>query len=432
MDRAFNAERGEIVLDGRARLTKVVSEVRQDLAFRPRMPQRDPRRRIRNLRRTVPFIAALLASVLILDVVVLAELTGREPDKAAFREQAQPVRDPGGFVAASGPAVAPTPAVAPLKKLIQAHLLVVTDHPLPPEDVAEVRRQKGVTGTEVVDAAEVRMDGKRVQTMGVEPSTFRPYAPKSTAKSDALWANIAAGDMAVSFDLGQDGGLKLGSTVDGGGRQLRVGAYATVGMGSISAVVSRQTARSLGIPTGNALVVSAPKADSRALRAKLLKVLPKGSQVATINPVVVERRGRTSWPTTAFMSTDQLQVALQAARGKLGRPYVWGAEGPDSFDCSGLVQWAFAQAGVRMPRVAAQQWATGPQIPLSQARPGDLIFWRNDPTNPGYISHVAIYWGPGKMLVAPHTGDVVKFSSIYTKNLAGVIRVSPAVAGRVR
>jgi cell wall-associated NlpC family hydrolase len=433
MDRAFNAERGEIVLDGRARLTKVVSEVRQDLAFRPRMPQRDPGRRIRNLRRTVPFIAALLASVLILDVVVLAELTGREPDKAAFRQQTQPVRDPGGFVAASaGPTATPTPVVAPLKKPIRAHLLVVADQPLPPEDVAEVRDQKGVTGTEVVDAAEVRMDGKRVQTMGVDPSTFRPYAPKSTAESDALWANIAAGDMAVSFDLGQDGGLKLGSTVDGGGRQLRVGAYATVGMGSISAVVSRQTARSLGIPTGNALVVSAPKADSRALRAKLLKLLPKGSQVATINPVVVERRGRTAWPTTAFMSTDQIQVALQAAQAKLGRPYVWGAEGPDSFDCSGLVQWAFGQAGVSMPRVAAQQWATGPRIPLSQARPGDLIFWRNDPTNPGYISHVAIYWGDGKMLVAPHTGDVVKFQAVYTKNLAGVVRVSPAVARGVR
>ncbi|WP_239115058.1 C40 family peptidase [Planotetraspora kaengkrachanensis] len=421
------------MLDARARLTRVVSEVRQDLAFIPRMPRRDPHRRIRSLRRTLPLIGALLASVLILDVVVLAELTGREPDKAAFREQApQPVRDPGGFVAATAPAVAPTPAVAPLKKLIQPHLLVVAAHPLPPEDVAEVRDQKGVTGAEVVDAAEVRMDGKRVQTLGVEPSTFRPYAPKSTAKSDALWANIAAGDMAVSFDLGKDGGLTLGSTVDGGGRQLRVGAYATVGMGSISAVVSRQTARSLGIPTGNALVVSAPKADSGDLRAKLLKLLPKGSQVATINPVVVERRGRTAWPTTAFMSTDQIQVALQAAQAKLGRPYVWGAEGPDSFDCSGLVQWAFAQAGVRMPRVAAQQWAAGPQIPLSQARPGDLIFWRNDPTNPGYISHVAIYWGDGKMLVAPHTGDVVKFQAVYTKNLAGVVRVSPAVARGVR
>src|SRR5690606_15516206 len=143
------------------------------------------------------------------------------------------------------------------------------------------------------------------------------------------------------------------STVDGGGLRMRVGAYATVGMGSIAAVVSRQTARSLGIPEGNALVVSAPDVDSAKLRRTLLKILPKGSQVATINPVVVAPRGRTVWPASAFMSSEQLQVALRAAVSKLGRPYVWGGSGPDSFDCSGLVQWAYGQAGVRMPRVAA-------------------------------------------------------------------------------
>ena len=58
----------------------------------------------------------------------------------------------------------------------------------------------------------------------------------------------------------------------------------------------------------------------------------------------------------SFMSAEQLKVALKAAASKLGRPYVWGAEGPDTFDCSGLVQWAYAQAGVRMPRVTHQQW----------------------------------------------------------------------------
>src|SRR4051812_12589229 len=116
----MGVERGEIVLEGRARLTKVLSEVRQDLAYSPRMSRRFlTRRRAWNPRRTVPLIAALLATVLIADVLVLAELTGRdEPDKAAFREQVQPSPpDTGGFVAASGPAMAPL-AVAPLKKLI--------------------------------------------------------------------------------------------------------------------------------------------------------------------------------------------------------------------------------------------------------------------------------------------------------------------------
>lgn len=418
----------------------------------------DAVRRAVSLRRTVSLIAVLLVSIVVADLVILGQLDEQagEPDRRArgFSQYAAAAdrtgdRDAHGDGAVDEGAeqnnhVAPDgqaspragrrsgDQVAPLTKLISPHLFVVSAHPLPPEVVDRVRGQKGVEAVEVTDAAEVLIDGKRVQTMGVDPSTFRAYTPARTARSDALWRNIAAGDVAVSFELGHDGGVKLGSTVDGGGLRMRVGAYATVGMGSIAAVVSRQTARSLGIPEGNALVVSAPDVDSAKLRRTLLKILPKGSQVATINPVVVAPRGRTVWPASAFMSSEQLQVALRAAVSKLGRPYVWGGSGPDSFDCSGLVQWAYGQAGVRMPRVAAQQWATGPQIPLSQAQPGDLIFWRNDPTNPGYISHVAIYWGDGKMLHAPRTGDVVKIAPIYTKNLAGVVRVSPAVAARVR
>ncbi|WP_245647187.1 C40 family peptidase [Microtetraspora niveoalba] len=413
----------------RTSVARVVSETRQDLAYRPRVS-----RGRRMPRAAVPVIAALLVSVFTADLVVLS----RDPAPAPVRREAARAgaEERDQRVASAEQVKATPPSVAPLKKLRDPHLFVVARKPLPPDAVAKVRAVKGVAAAEVTDAADVMVDGKRVQTLGVDPSTFRPFTPKTTARSDALWNNVASGEVAISFDLGQDGGIKLGSTVTGGRLRLRVGAYATMGMGSISAVVSRQTARSLGIPEGNALVVSAPKVDSGKLRKKLLKVLPKGSQVATINPVVVLPPGRTrsqkTWPVTAFMSVDQLKVALQAAVGKLGRPYVWGAEGPNSFDCSGLVQWAYGQAGVRMPRVTHQQWATGPQVPLSQAQPGDLLFWRNDPTNPNYISHVAIYWGNGKMLHAPRTGDVVKIAPIYTRNLAGVVRVSPWVAARVR
>ncbi|WP_310742147.1 NlpC/P60 family protein [Microbispora sp. H13382] len=417
-----------------------MSEARQDLAYRPRLPR--PGR----LRRTVPLIAVSLVTVLTADVLVLGELSSGSPDSGVVALSDR--RAGNRYVAAARQArdgVSPTPGrqapaaqtvmqqpVAPLGRLVRPHLFVVANRPLPPEVVEKVRRVKGVTAAEVTGAADVSVDGKRVPTMGVDPSTFRSYTPKVTASSDELWRNIAAGDMAVSFELGNDGGVQLGSQVQSGARRLRIGAYATVGMGSIAAIVSKGTAAALGIPDGNALVVSAPKVDSRKLRLRLLKILPKGSQVATINPVVVTPKGQTVWPQTAFMSAEQLRVALTAAVGKLGRPYVWGAEGPDSFDCSGLVQWAYAQAGVRMPRVTYQQWVTGPQVPLSQAQPGDLLFWRNDPTNPGYISHVAIYWGNGKMLHAPHTGDVVKIADVYTKNLAGVVRVSPQISARVR
>ncbi|GAB1821247.1 C40 family peptidase [Herbidospora sp. RD11066] len=415
--------------DRRPRVGHLLREARQDLAFRPRL------RRPHLARRAVPVIGVVLAVVLITDLLVLAGLDPVE-ERAALDVRRAPVA--GDYVAASGQL--PTNAVAPLGKLSRPHLFVVASQTLTSEQVDKVRGQKGVKTVEIADAADVNLGGWRVPTMGVDPSTFRRFTPKKTASSDELWSNIANGDVAVSYELGQEGGLKLGEDVRSPGAELRVGAYATVGMGSIHAVVSHDTAGRLGLPHGNAMVVSAPSVDSAKLRKALLKVLP-GSQIATINPVVVappQQRTITrpqqviQWPASAFMTSPQTQTALKAAASKLGSPYVWGAEGPDTFDCSGLVQWAFAQAGIKMPRVTNQQWATGPQVSLAQAQPGDLLFWRSDPTNPGYISHVAIYWGDGQMLHSPRTGDVVKIAPINMRNLAGVVRVSPQVASQVR
>ena len=123
---------------------------------------------------------------------------------------------------------------------------------------------------------------------------------------------------------------------------------------------------------------------------------------------------------------------LKAAESRLGMPYVWGAAGPTSFDCSGLVQWSLAQAGVVMPRVAADQALTGPAVPLSQLAPGDLLFYHTDPTAPGYISHVAIYLGDGEMEQAPEPGlDVEVVPADFGSEFAGAIQVDPSVAAAV-
>ncbi|MEV0614991.1 C40 family peptidase [Nonomuraea sp. NPDC050404] len=334
-----------------------------------------------------------------------------------------------------------TQPVSPLSKLHKPNLFVLTRKPFTNELLQKVAKLPGVRALELADAASVTLDGKRVQTLAVNPSTFRSYTPKVTASSDALWQNVAAGDVAVSFVLGNDGGLSLHRRVSAGqAGQLRIGAYATTGFGAVDAVVSKDTGRTLGLPHDNALIVSAPKANSDELRKKILRRLPKGTQVVAVNPVLPQPQQQQQqqntqqkdWPSGSFMTGDQLTVALKAAVSKLGTAYVWGAEGPNNFDCSGLVQWAYGQAGVKMPRVTHQQWVAGPQVPYEQAQPGDLLFWRNDPTNPGYISHVAIYWGNGKMLHAPRTGDVVKIASVTTRNLAGVVRVSPSAAAQVR
>ncbi len=94
--------------------------------------------------------------------------------------------------------------------------------------------------------------------------------------------------------------------------------------------------------------------------------------------------------------------AISAARTQLGKPYKFGAEAPGvDFDCSGLTQWAYRQAGITIPRVAAQQQAATQRITRAELSPGDLVFYGNP------AHHVAIYLGAGKIIQAPHTGAVI-------------------------
>lgn len=97
-------------------------------------------------------------------------------------------------------------------------------------------------------------------------------------------------------------------------------------------------------------------------------------------------------------------VAVRAALSRLGCPYVWGATGPDRFDCSGLVKWAYAQAGVHLDRTTYDQIDDGLPIARSQVRPGDLVF-----PNPG---HVQMAIGNGLVVEAPHAGANVRISRL--------------------
>ncbi|MFE6090741.1 NlpC/P60 family protein [Streptomyces massasporeus] len=99
--------------------------------------------------------------------------------------------------------------------------------------------------------------------------------------------------------------------------------------------------------------------------------------------------------------------ALAFARAQIGKPYVWGAVGPGSYDCSGLTQAAWKAAGVTLPRTTYDQVNAGTTVPLSQARPGDLVFFYDD------VTHVGIYIGNGMMIHAPKPGTYVREESIY-------------------
>ncbi|HSF26609.1 MAG TPA: NlpC/P60 family protein [Actinomycetes bacterium] len=114
--------------------------------------------------------------------------------------------------------------------------------------------------------------------------------------------------------------------------------------------------------------------------------------------------------------------AIAAARAMIGRPYQWGAVGPETFDCSGLTGWAYRQAGLSLPRTSRQQWFAGRAVPLNELAPGDLLFWATDVTNPSTIHHVGIYVGGGRMIDAPRTGMPVRETGVLLDGLIGAIR----------
>lgn len=117
------------------------------------------------------------------------------------------------------------------------------------------------------------------------------------------------------------------------------------------------------------------------------------------------------------------QAAIEAASTQLGKPYVYGGSGPDVWDCSGLTQWAFGQAGLALPRTAAEQYAAvATKVPLGELQAGDLLFWATDLSNAATIHHVAIYLGNGEMLAAPHTGTVVQIQPVYLDGYFGAVR----------
>ncbi|MCW2863223.1 MAG: hypothetical protein JWP48_4931 [Actinoallomurus sp.] len=129
------------------------------------------------------------------------------------------------------------------------------------------------------------------------------------------------------------------------------------------------------------------------------------------------------------MTAEQVTRVMKAAESKIGMPYVWGGESDreGGYDCSGLLQYAFAKAGIRMPRTADIQAFTGSRLPYGQAQPGDLLTWKNDPTFNG-VSHIALYLGNGKMVVARHTGTLITIMPVYLQNFWGAIRVNPRLA----
>ncbi|WP_093801231.1 NlpC/P60 family protein [Streptomyces sp. Wb2n-11] len=136
------------------------------------------------------------------------------------------------------------------------------------------------------------------------------------------------------------------------------------------------------------------------------------------------RSGRSGTPPTAVPAeaagapaSSRASAAVSAARQAVGKPYVWGANGPTGFDCSGLTQWSYAQAGVSLPRTSQAQRYAGRQVPLDQAQPGDLVAYRDD------ASHIGMYMGNGQVVHAPYPGAPVRYDPVGMMPVSSVTRV---------
>ena len=130
-----------------------------------------------------------------------------------------------------------------------------------------------------------------------------------------------------------------------------------------------------------------------------------------------------AWASSSGASAAQGDVAANWALTQLGKPYLWGGAGPDSYDCSGLTMMAWAHAGVQLLHYTGYQWEEGPHVPLTGLQRGDLLFYATDNADPSTIHHVGIYIGNGMMVDAPYTGAFVRIDSIYAPGVPiGAVR----------
>lgn len=124
-------------------------------------------------------------------------------------------------------------------------------------------------------------------------------------------------------------------------------------------------------------------------------------------------------PAAAVAPNDRAAIAVAEAKKQIGKPYVWGGSGPDSFDCSGLTAWAWKAAGVYLSHSAYTQYFETTRVPVDQVQPGDLLFFGPDVEG---IHHNAIYVGGGEMIEASQTGVPIRYRGWRAKDLVGVGR----------
>ncbi|HVU73815.1 MAG TPA: C40 family peptidase [Mycobacteriales bacterium] len=171
--------------------------------------------------------------------------------------------------------------------------------------------------------------------------------------------------------------------------------------------------------------LAAAQAKERAAKAAALAQAEQQAQELAAQRAAVAASTPSSQPAPAEVAPDPgppngdaVSIALSWARREIGKPYVYGAAGPDSFDCSGLVMYVYGKAGIALPHYTGDQWNAGRHVSRDELQPGDLVFFYSD------VHHVGLYVGGGEMIDAPHTGATVEQVPVWWDAYTGAVRVT--------
>jgi peptidoglycan DL-endopeptidase CwlO len=268
--------------------------------------------------------------------------------------------------------------------------------------VAKQKRQAELTAG--LEKTRAQIDKAQAELAELEQQNDAELAQAIKDAEAATQAQLQAGaaerirKQSEAFRKGQDSGASVGAAPAGVGQVTQAGA----------------TSKPAAKPEGNTLTPSVVTAAPRPSASTVPKTPattagggdPAPSAAPTTPPTTAKPKPKPTYPPAPAVS-GAAGRAVAAAYSQLGTPYIFATAKPGvGFDCSGLTSWAWAQAGVYIPRTSQEQWAGLPHIPLDQVQPGDLIFYYSD------VHHVSIYVGNGTVIHAPYSGSTVSLSGI--------------------
>lgn len=215
--------------------------------------------------------------------------------------------------------------VAPLHRLTSPDVVVDLRQSATAVAVHRIRTRRGVVAVAVLDHGRVRLGGRRMPMVGVDPGEVRSFTPALTARSDALWRSVAGGEMTVSYAAAHGLRHRLGTTVPVHGRGgraqvLRIGALASVGLGDAGLVVGHAAARGLGLQPATRLLVAAPRMSIGAITATVRRVFGRGAVVHGVRPHLVDQSVMSAYA-RATVPAGYLALYRGAAATCVGLPW---------------------------------------------------------------------------------------------------------------